>query len=311
MVDTLSPLDTATALIPERLADHQPAPPARRGFGKSLRLRQIRLTARVFVRLDRFPVWRRLTGTALRSGPARSVLKNLFGYKWVFHSLTEAKESAFRYLESSHEHPDNALLHLSLAETARQSDYPVLFHLAQIIPTCRKVFDLGGNVGNLLYCYSKYLEFPPDLEWTVCDVPQIAEIGRSLARKRNETRLKFDGNTDRLSEADLLLVSGSLHYFELSLPEMLTASGAKPNHLIINRTPLTTGPETVTVQDAGSFLVACKLYSKDELLRQFDKLDYDLIDSWDVSELSVHIPCFPEMSVPMYSGLYFKRRNCE
>ncbi len=289
------------ALVTQERQSRNPGRSARR-----FRIAQVRSTAKTFVLLDRVRLGRVTAGQVVRAVAPAAILRGALGYRRVFGSLAEAQSVAKRFIGESHDHPDNARMHLALASRPRPSDYPVLFHLAGIIGDCRSVLDLGGNVGNLFYCYSQHLSFAPDLRWTVCDVPEMCTLGAAIAAQRGETRLHFDGNADSFGGADLLLASGCIHYFEKPLAGMIASARVKPTHVIVNRTPLTDGETTVTVQDAGKFLAACKLYRKHDLIASMTQLGYELVDMWEVPELSVHIPCHPELSVPAYSGCYFR-----
>jgi hypothetical protein len=42
------------------------------------------------------------------------------------------------------------------------------------------------------------------------------------------------------------------------------------------------------------------------LIAAFERIGYELIDSWEAAELSVKIVGKPEFSAPSYSGLYFR-----
>ncbi|HLJ49055.1 MAG TPA: TIGR04325 family methyltransferase [Bryobacteraceae bacterium] len=272
-----------------------------------LRIAQIRTAAKLLLLLDRVDLGRVRLSQVVRAVVPPAVLRASLGYRWVFGSLAEAHSAAKRVRLDGHDHPDNVRKHVALATQARPSDYPVLFHLANIIGECRSVLDLGGNVGNLFYNYSRYLDFPADLLWTVCDVPEVTTMGSAIAAERGETRLRFDGSFEDMNGADLLLASGCIHYFEQPLAEMIAGARIKPTHVIVNRTPLISGKSTVTVQDAGSYLVACKLFNKDELVAGMVGLGYEIVDTWEIPELSLRIPSHPELSVTAYSGFYFKR----
>ena len=238
-----------------------------------------------------------------------SCLNFLIGFYNVYPSLEKAKADAARYIPYGHEHTDAVKIHLDLSHSARPSDYPVLYHLERIASEIHHVFDLGGNVGNLFYCYQQYLNFTADLRWTVFDLPEIVDEGRRMAQTKHETRLEFVRELAIEPSVDLLIASGSAHYFEQSIPELLMAGYIFPEHVIINRTPLTKGHSAVTIQDAGTYLVPCKIFNRDELLKSFDEAGYSVMDDWTVPELSVSIPCHPELSVPSYSGLYLRRRT--
>jgi putative methyltransferase (TIGR04325 family) len=83
----------------------------------------------------------------------------------------------------------------------------------------------------------------------------------------------------------------------------------KPAHILINRTPLTEGLQIAAIQDAKTFRVACLPYNRTDLIRRFDRLGYDLLDWWKPAELSLHVPGFPEHSVPEYSGMFLRQRS--
>lgn len=243
---------------------------------------------------------------AIRAVPGLAwLLDRLVGFRRPFFSYRDAEAAARRFLASGHSHSANAQLHLDLSQRPRPSDYPVLFHLGRI-PNLRSVFDLGGNVGNLFYCYDGYLHFPASTTWKVLDVDAIRSIGEDLARQRGETRLQFVADIGPAGNPDVLLVSGALHYFEQPLPEMLAALPAKPPHVIINRTPLSERETLFAVQDAGEFLVACQLHRRADLIAGMLKLGYRLADEWTVPELSLQFPAQPDLSVDSYSGLYFQ-----
>ena len=63
----------------------------------------------------------------------------------------------------------------------------------------RRIFDVGGNVGNLFYCYPQFASLPPDLLWTVLDLPDIVTAGRQLAAQREANALRF---TERFADGD-------------------------------------------------------------------------------------------------------------
>ena len=269
------------------------------------RLKRVRLTGKILARIASAPWGRKAVLFARRFGLGRSILDWGTGFRRAFPTLEAARLGAAAYLPFDHSHPDNATLHLQLAERLRPSDYPVLFHL-QNMDRIDSVFDLGGNVGNLFYSYGPHILRLKTASWRVCDVPSIASLGEALAKDRNESRLSFVSELTSLADADVLLVSGSLHYFEETLPQMLARQLLKPKHVIVNRTPLLANRSVCTVQDAVTFLAACKMHSRDALVSGMQELGYQCVDEWTVPELSLIVPCFPELSAPLYSGLYFR-----
>ena len=271
-----------------------------------LRLAQIRWCSRVIRSLSRI---RSLFGVirALREFPIlRHLFIGLVGYNRPFPLLEDASASIVRYRKPGHEDSDHLKLLMTLARSARPSDYPALFHIRSILPHTHNIFDFGGNAGNLFYCYSKYLKLPSDVVWTVYDLPENIHTGVQVAKQRNESHLRFTNNLRGADEADLFIASGSLHNFERPLPSIIADFKRKPRYVLINRTPLTNGPALATVQDMNDLLVSCMLYNRDELIRGFEQMGYTMLDTWQVAELSLVIPGYPDRSAATYSGIFFK-----
>ena len=195
-----------------------------------------------------------------------------------------------------------------MSDTVRESDYAVLFHLAPIISGLHRVFDLGGNVGNLFYSYQRKLSFPPGFVWTVYDLPVKKPVGEKLAAQRGETRIRFCDTLAEASGCDVLIASGSLHYFEEPLHRMLASLELPPKHVFINRTPFSNGPDLITVQDSRSYLVPCKFHSRISLINGMHALGYELQSEWPVYERRLPVPTHPDICPRTYSGFYFRRK---
>src|SRR5262249_54493911 len=153
---------------------------------------------------------------------------------------------AERYAGLGHGTVENVRILRELMTTTRPSDYPVLFHLSGLSLEGLRVFDLGGTTGDLFYLYNRYLRFPASLHWTVHDLPANLESGRNFARQCGETRLQFTDQPHGASGYDLLLVSGALHYFDFTLAGYVAGLDPRPQHVIINRTPLVGMPTAAT-----------------------------------------------------------------
>jgi putative methyltransferase (TIGR04325 family) len=222
--------------------------------------------------------------------------------------MQAARLAADRIGLGSHEEPSNVALHLKKGESARLSDYPVLFRLQACLPSVRNILDLGGNVGNLYYCYEKYLMIPKDLTWTVYDLPQTVTAGRSLAGERRATQLRFTESLDNLEQCDLLLVSGAMHYLEPPLLELLKQSRHRPRWVIINRVPLSEHENFFTVQKDNHIAVACRVEKLASVQPGMNDLGYELTDQWQIPDRRLILPLFPDYSVDNYSGLFFTRR---
>jgi putative methyltransferase (TIGR04325 family) len=273
-----------------------------------LRIFQIRAVASFLNLLGNRPVGRHLI-TSLRSKRATRVpLDACLGFRRVFSSFAAAQACASKYIQAGHEHPDEIRFHTSIADTVRESDYPVLFYLAPLARELRHVFDLGGNVGNLFYSYQTKIDFPSMLSWTVYDLPMKKPVGERLASQRAETRIRFTDTLAEASGSDVFIASGSLHYFEEPLPEILHALEHLPKHVFVNRTPCSLGPDLITIQDNRSYLVPCKLHSHAALIAGMQALGYDLQAEWPVHERRMPVPTHPDLCTRTYSGFYFQRK---
>jgi putative methyltransferase (TIGR04325 family) len=95
-------------------------------------------------------------------------------------------------------------------ERAMPSDYPVLFWLTKLLRPGMRIFDFGGHVGVAYHCFSKYLDYPPDLEWTVCDVPAVIAEGAAIAKQRSTPgKISFTSRFEDAEGCDLLLAAGT------------------------------------------------------------------------------------------------------
>jgi putative methyltransferase (TIGR04325 family) len=271
-----------------------------------IRLQQIRAAAALFTTLSNRPETRRLFSSLRRRSWIKRRMDALVGFRRTFVSFAEAQAVAARYIPFGHEHPDEVTFHAAIADVLRESDYPVLFLLAPIANRLSRVFDLGGSVGNLFYAYKSHLTFPASMEWLVFDLPPIRPVGERLAAKRGEHQIHFVDSIDSASGADLFLASGSLHYFEQPLGKILGTLSQLPRHVIVNRTPVSRGPDVITVQDNQSFLVPCKLHSRSTLISGMQSLGYHLHSEWPVHERKLLLPLDPQVSARTYSGFYFK-----
>src|SRR5262249_20168914 len=114
------------------------------------------------------------------------------------------------------------------------------------------------------------------------------------------------GEINGAAGADLLLVSGALHYFEELLYPMLRRLESLPSRVIVNRTPFSRGQALITVQDSRDFLVACKLHNRADFIDGMKDLGYIWHVSWPVFELKPWFPLSPELPFAHHWGFYFE-----
>ncbi|HEY5812848.1 MAG TPA: methyltransferase, TIGR04325 family [Terrimicrobiaceae bacterium] len=273
----------------------------------NLRRLQIRALAKVLSWMGHYPTGRSCLISLRSRRWTRNVFDQVLGYRRTFVSFAAAQKCASRYDNDGHEHPDEIAFHVNSSQSLRESDYPVLFFLSEHCSQFSRVFDLGGNVGNLLYAYQDYLRFSGDLIWMIFDLPEQKRLGTKLAIERNERRIRYVHSTAEANGVDLFIASGSLHYFDLSLPEILGRLDDLPQHVIVNRTPYSSREAILTVQDGVSSVVPCKLHSRSQLEEGMNKLGYLQRGQWPIHERTLRVPLYPEYSYGHYLGFYFER----
>jgi len=275
-------------------------------FNRRAALGRVRLLSAVITRLEKIEALRALLGRLPRSRAGRRAAEWLLGFRRPFASLEASADTARRFFIEAHQTRRNLHDHFRFSQTPRTSDYPVIYFLSRIRGPFR-VFDLGGNIGTLFYCYRPYLPDGDPVFWQVVDLPATIRAGARLARRRKlADRLCFTREIEPPDPVDVFLASGSLHYFNRSLAEMVGRREHRPGHVLVNRTPVTDGPRTHTVQDSGFGLTACTLYNRADLIAGMQALGYELIDQWPIHEMKVEIPLYPERSAPCYRGFYFR-----
>jgi putative methyltransferase (TIGR04325 family) len=185
-------------------------------------------------------------------------------------------------------------------------DYPVMFWLSRLLPDCRLLFDWGGNIGISYFAFRRHLPYPAQLNWLVNDVPAVVAEGLATKQKFDSPGLSFTTSMARLSEADILLAAGSLHFIEAPF-DVLCAHKALPRHVLLNKVPVYSQASAVTLQNMGTALVANHLFNETQFVGNFLSLGYRMVDEWETG-LSCHIPFHPEHSVHTYKGYYFSKQ---
>lgn len=192
----------------------------------------------------------------------------------------------------------------------RTSDYAVIYWLEKMLFPNVRIFDWGGNLGHSYYVYRSYVTFPPDLTWTICEVPEIVQAGRRLAKEAADAPgLDFTAKPDDCDGYDVLLFNGSLQYMPISLEPFLARLGAKPKHIFINRVPVHETKNYFTLQDIGPAVCPYQIFAEAELIGMLERQGYTLKDRWPCEGKAVHIPFRPNATVDEYSGYYFTRNS--
>lgn len=257
----------------------------------------------------KWPPLRKFLSGVEQTPSGRRLLNSLSGQRGVFSSFAEGWSAARATGLAGHEDSSEIDVHLKLSKSLRPSDYAALFWLAVAGGGKLRVFDFGGNVGNLYYSYRPYLEDLGPVEWTVFDLPSIVDRGRRIAEERRAGRLRFADSTAEFSSSQVLLVSGTLHYWQEAISEFIRQFPVPPEHLVINRTPVhETSPSFVTVQRTAACAFPCLVRNEGEMIAEFLALGYRLINKWPAPELRLGLPLFPDRQVARFSGFYFRLR---
>jgi putative methyltransferase (TIGR04325 family) len=186
-------------------------------------------------------------------------------------------------------------------------DYPVLFWLATLLQEEVRIFDLGGSIGITYHAFQKYLQYPQRMRWTVCDQPGVTQVGQELSKVEPSAGLAFTTCFEDADGADVLLVAGALHYIERPLAVLLTALHKKPTHILLNKLPLSEGPDFVTLtRYPGGGIAPYHVFNRLAFIDSVSSQGYELVDNWSNPDVAMDIPFHPEKRIESFSGLYFR-----
>lgn len=236
------------------------------------------------------------------------------GFRGVFETFEQAQQAIAQHLPVGY---DQTAAHQYSARNLDQldpSDRSLLPYLETALAESQRVFDLGGSVGRGYYAYQKYVEYPPNLQWQVCEVPSAVEAGNAIAQKRGITNLSFTTQQQAADGADVFITCGAPQYIQPSLAEILTSLTCQPCHLFIARVPFYDGPEYVTLQSILAskqpykLATICpyKIQNRDQFINGLEALGYELVESWKNDRICV-IPFHPQRFVDGYHSFYFRR----
>ena len=229
-------------------------------------------------------------------------------FRGVYHDFAEAERCAPKTAGIGFDLPDAAKIYNEKFIWIFPSDYPAMLWLSRAFRDSSRIFDYGGNVGISFYSFRKYLDYPPNLDWTVCEVPAVVENGKKLAREQGHPELKFTSDFADADGTEILFASGAVQFIETPLHVNLARLKVKPRHIIINRLPLRDGPHVVTLQSIGSAFCPNHIFNATEFIESITALGYELIDRWRNPDFAYIIPFHPDESVREQSGLYFRQK---
>lgn len=229
-------------------------------------------------------------------------------YRGKFTTRSAAESAAARRGKRvGYDHPEAAEIYLHELRSLRTSDYPVIYWLEKRLHPNFRIFDWGGNLGHSYYAYRDYLNYPTNLTWTICDVPEIAQAGERLARRWDSRGLHFTTVPEECDGYDVLLISGALQYMPRSLSEVLDALLEKPSAIVINRTPVHATLGYFTLQDIGPAICPYQIFVESTLIQTLAKHGYALRDRWPCEGKSIRIPFQSRATIERYTGFFFER----
>lgn len=230
---------------------------------------------------------------------------NLF--RGVYRTFDEAVEAAPKTKPMGYDNPAAADMYHERRTRIHSTDYPPLFWLSSLIAqvACRHVLDIGGHVGVTYYAYSRFIDYPRDLTWTVHDVPAVTRRGREIAAVDDTAgKLSFVDSLQHVI-ADIALANGSLQYLAHGPADWLDLLVDRPPHVIINMLPVHPSLSYFTVQDIGTAFCPYQIFAEPLLLRDFAEAGYGLVDRWENIDKRCRIPFAPEHSLDKYFGYHF------
>lgn len=225
-------------------------------------------------------------------------------FRGVYASFAEAARAVPPGALEGYDHAPLAGLYRDRLEQLHASDYPVLYWLSRLLPGAPSVLDFGGHVGIAFHSYRRYLQYPPDLRWSVVDVPAVIEEGARLARERGATGLAFFPRLSAAGSHEIFLAAGSLQYVERPLAALLGDLGELPRHVILSKLPLARGAPFVTLQNTLHSYNPYRVESRTAFVASLERLGYRVVDEWDNPDQRLTLPLDEERSLEAYTGMY-------
>ncbi len=229
-------------------------------------------------------------------------------YRGVYPNFEEAVRATPKIKPIGYDHAELSLWYREKLTKIFDDDYPAAFWMGKALQDSRSVFEIGGHVGVAYYGMSHYLDYPPDLRWEVCDVPAIAREGAHLAKEMNAPNLSFVSSHRESPGADILFTAGALQYIESpTLAEVIADFKVKPNHIIVNKTPMWDGQPFVTMQSIGFSYCPYLIRNRQAFVASIEALGYKLRDSW-IKARPLKVRFRSGHKLNHYTGLYFVRQ---
>jgi putative methyltransferase (TIGR04325 family) len=193
-------------------------------------------------------------------------------------------------------------------------DYPALFWIARLVDDDGRngggplrLIDLGGHLGEKYRVFRERWMPRRPLEWIVLETATAAALGRALPEGDRVSGLSFTTDRAALDGAAILFASGSLQYLESDLATVLGRLAHPPAYLVLNKVPLSDGPECWTLQNAQGAVVPYHVMNRRAFVDGLARRGYRVLDTWDVPAFRVRIPLHPHLGTSANAGLCLTR----
>lgn len=198
---------------------------------------------------------------------------------------------------------------LNHPDMVQPTAYAAFFWIHKLLEENNTLVDYGGSIGLGYYGYTERAGLPKGVTWNVVEVPSLVEAGKLLAETKKPEGLVFHDDLRKAPPSDIFFSAGTIQYIHDGVPGFLEKLASLPLHIIINKVPLTDKtPSFWTIQNFGASISPYRIYNRQEFLGYFKNHGYEVIDSWEVPELSCDVPFCPHHSILSLSGLYLRRR---
>ena len=96
------------------------------------------------------------------------------------------------------------------------------------------------------------------------------------------------------------------------MASLFAAMGSRPEHVIVNRSPLTERKVSYVILDiVGNAALPKMIRSRSGLIKEFESLGYERVAEWIEPERNITLTYYPGYEVPNYSGLYFRLKKAD
>lgn len=244
--------------------------------------------------------------------------RQAISYRGVFENLDQAnsavppKRTPYYDIINANKAANREVEKQKLDDWFHDIDYPLLFWLSKLIRPNFSVLELGGSVGHFFYSIQNLSPCPAGVHWTIAELPEAVELGRKIAKERQEYRLSFIESKEIVfnEPADIFMTAGTLQYMNESLSKMLSGLSKQPVHVLVHNLPVHANKDFWTLQNLGICEVPYHIFSKPELINSMSKLDYDQIAQW-VNPRELEIPFHRGKPIEGYLGFYFRKKIYE